>query len=170
MVIGFNRSISAYNPDNLVVPAQKVHVVLEEWLLAASPTKIGTPPLCTWARLELMHGSTPFRHRVLVSVKGRQEVFKHLVLKNQSEPLSLAEGGKVWVLLCDFLRAKRFQNSDGSLSNCLVRTAPVQSSVRCDVCVSRANRTLWKKSESNNAVLRLCISAFSALKLKVNCQ
>ena len=136
--------VSAYNPDNLVVPAQKVHVILQEWLQTASPLTEVRAPKWAWGRLQYTHGPTVLRFHVLVPVAGRKEVFKHLLLKNQMQPLSLNTGGIVWVPLCDFLRAKRFLKFDGSLSNSLFITAPVQSSTRCQVCVSRANRTLWK--------------------------
>ena len=138
------QSVSAYNPDNLVVPAQKVHIILQEWLQTASPLVEVMAPKWTWGRLQYAHGPSVLRFHVLVPIAGRREVFKHLLLRNQTEPLQLNTEDIVWVPLCDFLRAKRFQNSDGSATNCLFISAPVQCSIRCQVCVSRANRTLWK--------------------------
>ena len=104
-------------------------------------------PQWQWGRLEIMIGPTPLRYHVWVSVKDRQKIFDHLVLKNTTKPLSLAEGGVTWVPLCAFLRALRFERSDRSTSNKLIIKAPVQHSSRCDVCVSRASRTLWKSCD-----------------------
>ena len=141
------KSLSAGNPDNLFVPAQKVHVILEEWLATASPKEKTRPPQWQRGRLEVMIGQTPLRYHVLVSVKDRQKIFDHLVLKNTTKPLSLAEGGITWVPLCALLRALRFERSDGSTSNRLIIKTPVQHSSRCDVCVSGASRTLWKSCD-----------------------
>lgn len=111
--LGPFQSVSAYNPDNLV-PAQKVHLILEEWLLAASQAVKTRSPRWEWGRLEFMLGPTPLRFHVLVSVKDRQDIFKQLILKNTTRPLSLVAGSTTWVPLCAFLRAERFQRSDGS--------------------------------------------------------
>jgi len=141
------KSVSAYNPDNLVVPAQKVHVILEEWLATASPIEKPRPLPWRWGRLEFMIGPTPLRFHVLVSVEDRQKIFEHLVLKNTTKPLSLVENGTIWVPRCAVLREKRFERPNGSTSNNLIFKAPVQCSLKCDVCVSRASRTLWKKCD-----------------------
>lgn len=103
------QSVSAYNPDNLFVPAQKVHVILEELLAVASPKEKTQPPQWRWGRLEVMLGPPPLRYHVLVSVRDRQKIFEHLVLKNTTKLLSLVEDGTTWVPLCAFLRTQRFE-------------------------------------------------------------
>ena len=141
------QSVAAYNSDNLIVPAQKVHVILEEWLATASPVKDPSPPAWHWGRLELAIGPTPLRYHVLVSPEDRQRIFEFLVLRNTTKPLSVTVHSGTWVPLCAFLRRGRFERPDGSTSNRLVFKAPAQGSLKCDVCMSRGARTLWKKCE-----------------------
>ena len=115
--------------------------------MTASPSKKPLPPPWRWGRLELLIGPTPLRYHVLVSVEERQRIFEFLVLKNTTKPLSVTYNGVTWVPLCAFLREERFERPDGSTSNSSIFKTPTQGSLKCDVCMSRASRTLWKKCE-----------------------